>query len=288
VDLHSPSTVALPSPLQGVRDALPHLGGAKRRVAELILADPAAAGAASITALAHSARTQPAVISRLSILLGYSGYRALRAAIASDSGRETQAAWQGVIGSQIHPGDTAERVLSILTARQFAAMRGAMASIDLPTMERLADLIVAAERVHIFAEWGDLPPALELHKRLYRIGIPAWLDQGAYASTVGAGRLETGDVGLTISRSGASATGARFLELARSGGATTAVITGDPSSRMGAGADITVFTGTASGTSWTDHFAGRMSDSLAAGLLWILVAQRVPESFTTTLSSHDD
>ena len=166
------------NPLQTIRDALPGLTGAKRRVAELILADPAEAGTASITALAERAETLPATISRLSALLGYPGFPALRAAIASENGREVQAAWQSDIGTEISPSDSPEQVLSVLTGRQFGAMRNAMAFIDLPAMEQLAERIVAAGRVQIFAEWGDLPSALELHMRLFRIGIPVWAQRG--------------------------------------------------------------------------------------------------------------
>jgi DNA-binding MurR/RpiR family transcriptional regulator len=288
VNAHPPSRVASPSPLQVIRDALPALTGAKRRVAELILADPAAAGAASITALAEGAGTHPAAISRLSTLLGYSGYPSLRAAVASESGRQQQAAWQNDIGTEIDREDSPEQVLSVLAGRQFGSVRDAMSSIDLPAMVDLAERIVAAGRVHIFAEWGDLPPALELHMRLYRIGIPVWLDQGAHAAGVGARQLERDDVAIAISRSGEGAIAARYFELARRHGGLTVLITGSPNSPLAADADTTIFTGTGYGTTWTDYFAGRMSDSLTAGLLWMLVAQRVHRSFEASLALSED
>ncbi len=66
--------------------------------------------------------------------------------------------------------------------------------------------------------------------------------------------------------------------LARAHGAHTVVIVGDPDCELARNADAALFTGTRQGTAWTDHFAGRSSDSLTAALLWVLVAQRVPDA----------
>ncbi|MET0735036.1 MAG: MurR/RpiR family transcriptional regulator [Microbacterium sp.] len=266
------------NPLQTIRDALDGMSGARRGVAEVILTDPAFAGSASITALAERAGTLPATISRLATMLGYSGYPALRAAIAEENGRGSQAGWESDIGTEISPGDGPDVVLSVLTGRQFGAMRSAMASIDLPLIESLADQIVQAARVIIFAQWGDLPPARELQMRLLRIGIPVWFHEASYEAEVSSGLLAPGDVALVLSRSGESAEAERVFARARARGALTAVITGEPDAPLGVSADVTVFTGTGVGHSWTDYFAGRISDSLATGLLFVLVAQRVPEA----------
>lgn len=266
------------NPLQMIRDALPTMSDARRGVADVILEDPAFAGSASITALAERAGALPATISRLAAMLGYAGYPALRAAIAEENGRDSQAGWKSDIGSEIGPDDPSDEVLSVLTGRQFGAMRAAMASIDLPLIERLAESIVAAQRVLIFAQWGDLPPARELQMRLLRIGIPAWFHEAPFEAGMAANLLTEGDVVIAISRSGESDVAAEFFERAASRGALTAVITGEPDEPLGRLADVTIFTGTGGGHSWTDYFAGRLSDSLATGLLFVLVAQRVPEA----------
>ncbi|HWR86077.1 MAG TPA: MurR/RpiR family transcriptional regulator [Rhodoglobus sp.] len=275
------------SPLALVRMALPTLVGAKRRVAEVILADPQTASRSSITWLAAEAETSPATVTRLSASLGFDGFPEFRAAIASEHGRGVQAGWERDIGSAISPGDPAEKVLSTLAGNQFNAARNAMASVDLDAMGRVADQIVAARRVHIFGEWGDGPPAYELYLRLFRIGIPVWFDEGPYYSQVGASLLGEGDVALVLSRSGESPLAERFVAIARTNRALSVVVTGAPDSTLARRVDVPLYTGTGVGGSWTDYFAGRASDALVGGLLWALVAQRVPDLVYDRLHEED-
>lgn len=281
---HGAGAPAAPvDPVQRLRIALPALTGAKRRVAELMIGEPARVGAASITTLADEAKTQPAVISRLSMRLGYTGYPALRAALASAAGRNEEAAWQADATVSIRSTDPAERVLRVLTGRQFDAMRKAMASIELRDMELLAEWIARAERVCLFAEQDDLAAALDLRLRLRTLGVPTVL------RTAGTAARETrpNDVALVMSRTGDSAAGVDFLSDARRGGARVAVITGEVDSILGGAADLTIFTGTRAGSSPPDAYAGRTSDVLAGALLWMLVAQRLPDALTSDLGPDD-
>jgi DNA-binding MurR/RpiR family transcriptional regulator len=268
-----------PSPLQLIRDSLDTLSGGRRRVAEIILADPFEAGRRSITWLATQAETQAATVTRLSISLGYSGFPALRAAVANESGRESQAGWESDIGPDIASDDSPEKVMSVLAGHDFRALRNAMANVDLTTLTDAADRIAAADRIVIFGEWGDKPPAEELAMRLLRIGVTVWMHEGAYSARVSAGLLTERSVALAVVRSGESAIALEFLATASGHGATTIVITGEPKGPVSKRADLTLFTGTGGGQTWTEYFAGRASDGFVAGVLWMLVAQRVQPSF---------
>ncbi|MFG2769823.1 MurR/RpiR family transcriptional regulator [Streptomyces sp. NPDC048350] len=276
------------SPLELLRTELPDLTGAKLRVAEVILRNPTVAGRSSITWLAQEAQTSAATITRLSTALGFDGFPELRAALAREHGRDMQAGWEKDIGSAITPEDPPAKVLSTLAANQFSAARNAMAAVDLEAMAQVADRIVSAGRVQLFGEWGDAPPAQELYLRLFRIGIPVWFDDGAYFAQVGASLLGEGDVALVVSRSGESPIAAKFVEVARDHGALTVLITGDPQSPLAAAVDVPLHTGTGTGNSWTDYFAGRSSDSLVGALLWALVAQRVPDRIYDRMNRSDD
>jgi len=273
------NTAAAPSPLQLLRDALPTLSGARLRVAEVVLTDPLEAGRNSITWLASRAETQPATVTRLSTSLGYAGFPAFRAAIASESGRELQAGWASDIGTDIAPDDSPEHIMNVLAGHQFRALRSALANVDIALIERAADRVAAASRVEIFGEWGDHPPADELHMRLMRLGVPVWMHEGAYGARVGASLLDSKGVAIAISRNGDSDVAIAFLKEAAVHGATTVVITGVPGSPVTHAADIVLFTGTGGGRTWTEYFAGRASDGFVGGVLWMLVAQRRGASF---------
>ncbi|MGZ0150880.1 MurR/RpiR family transcriptional regulator [Kribbella sp. WER1] len=269
-----------PSPLQLVKRALPELNGAMQRVAEHILASPDDVARGSITKLAEAAQTSAATVTRLSTHLGYGGYPALRAALAMEVGRGMEAGWTSDIGLAIGPADPPEQVLNVLASTQANALRNALAAIDLTAATRVADAIAGARRTHIYGEWGDAIPARELYIRLLRIGIPVWFFDGPQSSQIGAGLLGAGDVALTVTRSGTDATTLEYLSRAREEGALAVAISGMPDAPISRVADITLDTGTPNGANWTEFFAGRASDVLTAGLLFVLVAQRVPDHLT--------
>ncbi|PKA42016.1 MurR/RpiR family transcriptional regulator (plasmid) [Rhizobium sullae] len=268
------------NPLQQIVDAMPECRGAARRVAEIILASPEKVAGSSITWLAEAAKTSPATVTRLAEQLGFDGYPALRTAIAMERGRAAQSSWESDIGSAIQPNDRPDQVLRVLAGTAANALRNALAEIDLEAITKVAEAIAVAHRVHIYGEWGDAIPAQELAIRLLRIGIPVWFHDGNQASRIGAGLLAPGDVALAVSRAGQEPTGIDFLRLSGERGALTVAITGEPQSKIAKTAAIALYTGTRNGENWTEFFAGRASDTLTAGLLFVLVAQRVPKHMT--------
>lgn len=269
-----------PSPLQLVKRALPELHGAMQRVAEHILANPEEVARGSITKLAEAAHTSAATVTRLSTHLGFAGYPALRAALAMEVGRGLEAGWASDIGLAIGPADPPEQVLNVLASTQANALRNALGAIDLGAATRVADAIAGARRTHIYGEWGDAIPARELYIRLLRIGIPVWFFDGPQSSQIAGGLLGAGDVALVVTRSGTDPTTLEFVQRAAAEGAMTVAITGVVDSPIGRAAEVVVDTGTPVGGTWTEFFAGRASDTLTAGLLFVLVAQRVPDHLT--------
>ena len=270
-----------PSPLQVVKRALPDLNGSMQRVAEHILANPDEVARGSITKLAAAAETSAATVTRLSTQLGFAGYPALRAALAMEIGRGQEAGWTSDIGLAIGPADPPEQVLNVLAGTQANALRNALASIDLVAAARVADAIAGARRTHIYGEWGDAIPARELYIRLLRIGIPVWFFDGPQSAQVAAGLLAEGDVALVVTRSGTDPATLEFVHHSHQQGALTVAITGVPDSPIGDLAGVCLDTGTPAGGTWTEFFAGRASDTLTAGVLFVLVAQRVPDHLTS-------
>ncbi|MGP9538105.1 MurR/RpiR family transcriptional regulator [Brachybacterium sp. AOP43-C2-M15] len=270
----TPTTPTARPTLQTLREALPDLNPTMRRVAEAILADPLAAGSASITALAAQADAAPASISRLAARLGYAGFPALRSAIALENGRNAQSEWERDIGSAITPHDSPAEVLDILAGTAARALRDAVEGIDIARVEQAARAIAGAERVHLFGDWGDSVALRELHMRLQRIGVAAWFLEGG-PTTLHAltNTLTDRDAVAVLNRSGEDELSTRLLGDARAQGATTIAVHGAPGSPVDERADISIFTGIRNGEVWTHYYSGRASDTLVTSLLWVLVAQ---------------
>ena len=165
--------------------------------------------------------------------------------------------------------------MGTLANAQMRAVRAAMKAIDLDAVQHLAARIAVAERVLVVGEWGDNVPAGELQKRLFRIGVPVWVHEGGYEARLAARLLRAGDVALVFSHNGLHPDAENILDEARARGALTALLTGDPRCALADRAEVVIDSGTPHGSTWTEHFAGRAGDALAAGLLWVLVAQQV-------------
>lgn len=263
------------APLRHIANALPTLNPTMSRVARAILEDPAASGMESITALAERAGTSPTSITRFAVQMGYGGFPELRAAIALDNGRNVQSGWEQDIGTTIRPDHPAEEVLGILAGTQARALRDSVTLLDIAEIERAATCIASARRVHMFAEWGDVPAMRELNMRLLRIGVSAWLHESPQETGLAISTLmSTGDVLLIGNRSGESDAGVKLIHTLRSRSGTSIAIHGEPDSRIAEAADISLYTGIRNGSVWTQYFAGRASDTLVASLIWVLVAQK--------------
>src|SRR3569623_3379738 len=85
------------------------------KIAAVLLDDPKAPLALSITDLAERAGPSAASVTRFCRMLGYSGYAPLRVAIAEAVGRSGgQAAWIADIGRSFGPDDPPEEIRHML------------------------------------------------------------------------------------------------------------------------------------------------------------------------------
>lgn len=276
-DAAGPSDGSVPSqsPLRHIANVLPSLNPTMAQVAAAVLEDPTASGMESITALARRAGTSATTVTRFAVQMGYSGFPALRGSIALDNGRSVQSGWEHDIGTEISPDHSADEVLGILAGTQARALRDSVSFLDVADLERAAACIAEAGRVHLFAEWGDVPAMRELHMRLLRIGVPAWFHEspqeaGLAVSTL----LRDGDVLVLGNRSGGSDAAVRLARTVQKTAGTAIAIHGEPESRLARAVDISLYTGIRNGSVWTQYVAGRTSDTLVASLLWVLVAQQ--------------
>lgn len=263
------------SPLRHIANVLPSLNPTAAKVAAAILDDPAASGLESITALARRAGTSATTITRFAVQMGYTGFPELRGSIALDNGRSVQSGWEHDIGTAIRPDHAPEEVLAILAGTQARALRDSVNLLNMAELEHAATCIASADRVHLFAEWGDVPAMRELHMRLLRIGVSSWLHEspqeaGLAVSTL----LRGGDVLLLGNRSGESDAAVKLTHTLKDLAGTAIAIHGEPDSRLAEAVDISLYTGIRNGSVWTQYFAGRASDTLVASLLWVLVAQK--------------
>ncbi|GAA1860175.1 MurR/RpiR family transcriptional regulator [Asanoa iriomotensis] len=257
-----------------VRAGLPEFTGALQRVAEQVLADPAAAARATIVELAERSGTSPATVTRFCRALGFDGYADLRLGIAAETGRARSAGWTFDIGREIQPTDPLDRVLGQIMAADTRAMHDTAALLDLAEVQRAADAIAAASRVDIFGASGSALVGEEMQFSLHRIGVAAWAWTDVHNGLASAALLRPGDVALGVSHSGGTRETIEMLAEAGSRGATTVALTSFPRSPLAELADIVLLTAAQATTFRPDALSARHPQLVVLDLLYIAVAQR--------------
>jgi DNA-binding MurR/RpiR family transcriptional regulator len=279
-------------PVQGdgvlarVRAQLPEFTGALQRVAERVLADPAASARATIVELAEQSGTSPATITRFCRALGFEGYPELRLGIAGETGRAARAAgWSVDIGRAIQPTDPLDRVLGQVVAADTLAMHDTVALLDLGQVAAAAAAIAGAARTDIYGASGSALVGAELQLSLHRIGVPAWAWSDVHSGLASAAVLGAGDVAIGISHTGQTRETTEMLAEAASRGATTVALTSVPRSPLAELADLVLATAPiptatqispeGTGSFRPDALSARHPQLVVLDLLYIAVAQRI-------------
>jgi DNA-binding MurR/RpiR family transcriptional regulator len=247
------------SVLSRVRELLPEFTGALQRVAEQVLADPAAAARATIVELAERSGTSPATVTRFCRALGFDGY----------------AGWAVDIGREIQPGDPLDRVLHQIMAADTRAMHDTAARLDLRAIAGAADKIATARRVDVYGASSSALVGAELQFCLHRIGVAAWSWKDIHDGLASAATLGPRDVAIGISHSGQSRETIEILAEAGSHGAATVALTSFARSPLAEVADIVLLTAVQTTPFRPDALSARHPQLVVLDLLYIAVAQRL-------------
>ncbi|MFI6299408.1 MurR/RpiR family transcriptional regulator [Nonomuraea sp. NPDC050790] len=250
---------------------------ALRKVAEVILDDPAETARMTIVDLAERSGTSTATITRFCRALGFSGYAELRVTIASQTGRAAQQHWDTDIGQEILPGDGLDKVLGVVSNSDIRLIQETAAQLDLATVEKVANVIKNAGRVLLFGVASSAAVAGEMEYRLQRIRIPTWSRSDAHSALTDAALLTDGDVAIGISHSGRTREVIEVLAEAAGHGAITVAVTSHPSSPLAEVAELVLTTAARETTFRSDGFAAIHSQLLVLDVVYVALAQRTYE-----------
>ncbi|MFI9550752.1 MurR/RpiR family transcriptional regulator [Nonomuraea endophytica] len=250
---------------------------ALRKVAEVILDDPAETARMTIVDLAERSGTSTATITRFCRALGFSGYAELRVTIASQTGRAAQQHWDTDIGQEILPADGLDKVLGVVSNSDIRLIQETAAQLDLATVEKVAGVIKNAGRVLLFGVASSAAVAGEMEYRLQRIRVPTWSRSDAHSALTDAALLTDGDVAIGISHSGRTREVIEVLAEAAGHGAITVAVTSHPSSPLAEVAELVLTTAARETTFRSDGFAAIHSQLLVLDVVYVAVAQRTYE-----------
>ena len=213
---------------------LPSLPLTLQRIAKYIAENPDIVVRETISQLSAVTGSGPASIIRFCQLLGFSGLKDFKLALAADIARENIYSKEGDIPPKQFSDVLADNIIQ--------ATRETQSVLSDESVRRLADVMLHARRIDIYGAGSSGFVAQYLSFRLLRIGLPAHaVVDPTLAAYVSSG-LSKEAVVIAISESGLTKDTVRSLHVAKVAGATTAAITNHKDAPISRWADILLLT----------------------------------------------
>lgn len=258
-----------------IRALMPALARAEQRVAKRVLDDPASATVSTISTLAAVCGTSETTVVRFCRAVGFTGYRALRLALATELGRaEGGAGAARAVSSDIGPGDDLDQVVEKIAFADARAVEETAQQLDLAALHLVIEAMVSARRIDIYGVGASAFVGLDLQQKLHRIGQVAFAWVDPHVALTSAALLGPDDVAVGVSHSGATQDTVDALAQAQANGVTTIAITNFPRSALASIADHVLTTAARETTFRSGATASRLAQLTVVDCIFVGVAQR--------------
>lgn len=269
-----------------IRDSIPELQPAAQRVAGLVLSDPAGAAQMSIGLLAQRAETSVATVMRFCRAVGVNSYPQLRLALAGAAARENALIGQREPATgDIDPEDSLREIVDKIAFNEARAVEETASNLDLEALERCVQLLTDARRIDIFGIGASGFVAQDLHQKLHRIGLMAFVWTDPHAALTAAALLTPADVVIGISHSGSTLDTVEPVQLAAERGTKTIALTNFSGSKLAAAAGEVLTTAVRETPFRSGATASRIAQLAVVDFLFVGVAQRSYVETNLALSS---
>lgn len=218
--------------------SLTGLNPSEARVANRILADPAAIVHQSITELAEDASTSLSTVVRLCQRLGFSGFQSLKIALAQEATPPSESLRRGLSAES----GTVD-VLRFVSGAAPELMRDALQAIDHDSFERAVETLAGATRVLFLGAGTSASVVQDAAYRFRLLGIPVDAPTDPHAQHVAGRALSSSDVCVSISHTGSTRETIAATIAAREAGAPRIAITSYGRSPLASEADLVLVAG---------------------------------------------
>ncbi|MFD6969922.1 MurR/RpiR family transcriptional regulator [Streptomyces sp. NPDC059949] len=268
-----------------MRSLAPSMTRCVLAVAEAVASDPAGCARLTVSALAEHTGTSEATVVRAARLLGYSGYRDLRLALAALAAQQESGAAPAVT-VDIAVDDPLSDVVAKLAREEAQTLADTAAGLDLAQLAAAVTALATARRIDIYGVGASALVGQDLAQKLLRIGLFAHAHTDPHLAVTGAVQLRPGDVAVAITHSGSTVDVIEPLRVAFERGATTLAVTGRPNAPVAHYADLVLATSAARETELRPAaMSSRTSQLLVVDCLFVAVAQQTYETAAPALSA---
>ena len=253
-----------------VRSMLPTLADAEVRVARWLLEEPQRLLSLSMAQVAQESGVSDTTVLRFCRSVGFRGFTDVKLAVAGDVTQHDRLMVEGL---------SADDDLSSICAKVFRANAQALAdtaaTLDMEALQRAVDLLAGARRVVVIGVGTSIPIVVDLHHKLFRIGLNAVAYTDSYLQLMATALLDKQDVVVGVSHSGTSIDPVLTLDKARERGCGTIAITGNGHSPFTKSADVTLLS--VASELRPEALASRAAQMAIVDALYVALSMRDPE-----------
>ncbi|WP_165497130.1 MurR/RpiR family transcriptional regulator [Rhodococcus sp. ABRD24] len=270
------SSPTSPSPgiraITQVKAHLGSLGAAERRVAEVVLADPASIIGTSAAQLAKRAQTSAMTVIRFARTVGFSGYQELSIALAIT---EEQLGRAPVLSDSDTPAETL-RAVSALAA---AAVDGVAGSVSVESFAAAVSALRSARHTLVVGAGLTTPIALDLAYRLNNLGLAADAPADGQIQRVRAEGLTPDDVLVAFLHGGSYKQVVATAQAAKSVGARVVAITTFVGTPLADLADHPLIVGASTARTGVDAWTSRLAALTVVDALVVAIVNTDPTRY---------
>ncbi|MGO2008426.1 MurR/RpiR family transcriptional regulator [Vreelandella alkaliphila] len=206
--------------LDRLRERLEELNRSERKVANVILEDPAVATSLSIASLAQAASVSEPTVNRFCRNFGAKGYPDFKIKLA-----QSLAGGTPYVTRAVEPGDTATQYTQKIFGATIAALDEAQREVDMAAVERMVDYLTQAKQIHFFGLGASGAVAQDAQHKFFRFNLPVMAYVDVLMQRMVAAACHTGDVVVIISYTGRTRELVDIARVAREAGAVVLGIT---------------------------------------------------------------
>jgi len=255
--------------LNAIHEKLESLHPMERRLADFVIADPAAAAQMTITELAGNSGSSTATISRFCKLFQCQNFPEFKRKLATEFVHiaATPNQYQDIVA-----GNPLSDIVHAITANHMRSLTDTTRLLDVAQLRSAITALHAAGRIDLYGSGTSGIVAQDLFHKLIRIGKAAAAFSDPHMQLTSASSLTSRDVAVGISYSGETLETIHSLRTAAEQGATTISITKYGSNGLADVASIRLFTSSAEAGMRRGDMASRIAqlhivDILFTGLV---------------------
>ena len=255
-----------------IRSHYPSLTPAEQRVADFILNDPGKVIYMSVTELAEKCDVGDGTVVRFAHDIGLSGYQELKLILSRDLSNSFE-----YVLEDVSPEDSLEDIVRKITNRNLRAIADTTQLISIDSLNRAIEAIYKARRVEFYGVGASGFTALEAKYKFLRIGILCDALTDPHLQAMSASTLNSRDVAIGVSHSGATKDTVDSIKVAKNAGATTICITNFARSPITEFTDIVLLTASPEAPLASGAIRSIVSQLHVLDLLFTGVAMRLGE-----------